>query len=54
MEVTPSGITKEVKPVQPLKALSLIVNTSSGIIVFLQPNNNILDEVTITALQLFL
>ena len=54
MEVTLSGITIEVKEVQYEKAHSPIEVTLSGIIVEAQPKINLLVEVSIIALQLFL
>ena len=44
-------MTTLVNPLQPLKADSPILVTESGITVFLQPNNNLFDTVSIIALQ---
>ena len=51
IEVTLSGITIELKELQPLKASSPIEVTLSGIIVVAQPVIKVLVEVSIIALQ---
>ena len=49
--VTPLGISKEVRPVQPQKAPLPILVTLLGMNVFTQPYNRELVEVSIIALQ---
>ena len=52
MVVTLFGMVMEFKPRQPLKAPLPIDVTLFGIIVFLHPAINVLDDVSIMALQL--
>ena len=54
MLATEFGISMEVKPVQPLKALFPILVTELGITVFMQPEISVLVEVSIIALQVLL
>ena len=51
MLVTPAGMLIDFSAVHPLKALSPMLDTSVGIIVFLQPESNLLVAVSIIALQ---
>lgn len=52
MLVTPSGIVKEVRPLNPLKDQLPIVVTLLGTTVVLHPAIKVLDDVSIIALQL--
>ena len=52
MLVTLLGIEMEVSSVQPKKATNPILVTLLGIVVFLHPAINVLDDVSIIALQL--
>ena len=52
MIVTLLGIVIEVSPLQPQKAQPPIFHTLLGIVVFLHPDINVLDDVSMIALQL--
>ena len=54
MAVTEFGMAILVRPMQELNAAASILVTEFGIIVFLHPVINLLDEVFMIALQLFL
>ena len=52
IDVTLLGIVTEVRPLQPAKAPTPMLVTLLGIVVFLHPVINVLDDVSIIALQL--
>ena len=52
MLVTLSGMVTEVRPEQPQKARSPMLVTLEGMVVFIHPVINVLEDVSIRALQL--